>query len=229
MRRGISPREENLAAQQALWPYGRFSVMTPKKHRQCQGSPWSVIISVFSCIIAVLSAMAAWQSASNSKNIAVLAKSAQQVQLRPYVLIDPVQNVIPYDGSTFVILPYQLTNKGSAPALNIHKGYASYVRKEAGQERLIQFFEESTDKRDALAPSQSSAIHVDEINISGVDVSSMENVTFKVELKVTYQGFSEVDTRSYYSKAILILTPQKQQDKIVFLVSQPYLDFGFEK
>jgi hypothetical protein len=194
-----------------------------------EGFPWSVVISVLSCIVAVFSAMAAWQSASNSKNMVVLGKLAQQVQLRPYVLIDPVQNVIPYDGSTFVILPYQLMNKGNAPALNIHKGYASYVRDETGQEKLIQHFEEPADKNDALAPSQSSAIHVDNINVSGVDLSDVGNVTFRVELKVTYLGFPEVDTRSYYSKAILILTPQKQQDKIVFLVSQPYLDFGFEK
>ncbi len=193
--------------------------MTQNEHRQQHGFPWSVVISVLSCIVAVFSAMAAWQSASNSKNMVALGKSAQQVQLRPYVLIDPVQNVIPYDGSTFVILPYQLTNKGNAPALNIHKGYASYIREEAGQEKLIQLFEESADKKDALAPSQSSAIHVDEINISGVDPSSIENVTFKVELRVTYQGFPEVDTRGYYSKAILILIPKK--GAMLFLVETP--------
>jgi len=143
------------------------------QHHQRHGFPWGTVISVLSCIVAVFSAMAAWQSASNSENMVALGKSAQQVQLRPYLVIDPAQNVIPYDGSNFAILPYQLTNKGNAPALNIHKGYTSYLHDETGQEKLIQHFEESADKKDALAPSQSSAIHVDNINISGVDFSPM--------------------------------------------------------
>jgi len=184
------------------------------------------MVPFLSCVVAILAATAAWQSASAAKKMAEQARLTQQVQLRPYVIIQPVSNVLPYKGSSHVTLPYQLENKGTAPALHIRKGYKSFLVDQSGKENLIQAFDESKEKTDALAPSQSSAIHMDEINISGFN---SEIVQIKVELKVTYEGFQEVDGRRNYSKATLILTPKKiNGDKIVFGVAQPYLDFGFE-
>lgn len=69
---------------------------------------------------------------------------------------------------------------------------------------------------------------MDSINIAGGNLGEIDH--FKVDLKITYKGFPEVDTRCHYSKATLLLNLQKLDgNKMVFTVSQPYLDFGFEK
>lgn len=74
-------------------------------------------------IIAFGAALAAWHSASLSEEIALRTKLSQQIQLRPYVIINPIKNILPYNSPSYVVLPYQLENKGIAPALNIHKSY----------------------------------------------------------------------------------------------------------
>ena len=181
--------------------------------------------TIISIVVGIATFMAAFSALFNAQQV----KLANKVELRPYVIIEPAGNALPHNGSGFVTLPYQLVNKGKAPALSIHKGYTSYILDESGNQTKIQGFEEPLGKVDALAPAQSSAIHMDQINITGVNSSNIEHVTVKVELKIKYQGFEEVDDRRYYSKAIFVLIPKKMEnDKVVFIVAQPYLDFGFE-
>jgi hypothetical protein len=189
-----------------------------------------LIASIVAAVAAVISAGAAWMGANQQK-------LESRAQLRPYVLIKLADNVmrrnkdgwpfIPYKDPKFVTLPYRLKNVGSTPALKIRKGYTSYWVDSSDKENLIQPYREAEDKTDALLPSQESAIHMDQINISGFDPISMNKI--RVDLEITYKGFSEVDRRISYSKARFVLIPDKMQnDEIGFYVSQPSLDFGFE-
>ena len=178
---------------------------------------WAPIIA---CIAAALSALAAFICADQ-------LKLANKVHLSPYLMINNTKNVLLYEEPPFIVLPYQLKNCGSAPALKINKGYTSYLVEKSGKMELVQNFREPIEKTDALLPDQISAVHLDNINITGFDIEKITKI--KVELKITYQGFEEVDKRTRYSKSILELYPKKTPDnKIVFIVSQPALDFGFE-
>lgn len=180
-------------------------------------------IALISCIATAFASISSFISASQTK-------LANKVNLRPYIMIKNTQNVLLFNGPPFVVLPYQLENVGAAPALNIRKGYTSYIIEKSSNERLIQDFRELQEKKDALLPSQTSAIHPDNINITGFDSSKLDSIKcIRVELKTTYQGFPEVDQRTYYSKSILELYPGITPDgKVIFMVSQPKLDFGFE-
>lgn len=189
-----------------------------------------LIVSIVASSAAVISAGAALVGANQQK-------LESRAQLRPYVLIKLADNVmrrnkdgwpfIPYKDSKSVSLPYRLENVGSTPALKIRKGYTSYWIDNSDKENLIQSYKETEDKTDALLPSQDSAIHMDQINISGFDPINMNKI--RVDLEITYKGFSEVDHRVSYSKARFVLIPDKMQnDEIGFYVSQPSLDFGFE-
>lgn len=181
-------------------------------------------ISLVACIAAAFSAFAAFLSANQST-------VANKINLRPYLIIKNYSNFLLYQGLPFVVFPYQLQNVGTAPALNICKGYISYIVEKSNQEIIIQDFREPQEKKDALLPYQLSAIHPDNINITGFDPSKLDSIKcIKVELKITYQGFLDIDKRTYFSKSILEFYPKViQGGKIIFIVSQPKLDFGFEK
>lgn len=179
------------------------------------------VISIVAMLAAVISAVAALVGANQQK-------LQTRAQLNPYVLIKPAQNVLQLKDQNVVVLPYRLENVGSTPALEIKKGYTSYLVDSSGKEKLIQAYKEPEDKTDALLPSQTSAVHVDNINISGFNPSDLSS-KIRVDLEVTYKGFSEVDSRVAYSRARLVLLPGKTKEgQIVFYVSQPFLDFGFK-
>jgi len=178
------------------------------------------LIPIIACVAAVISALAAF-------TISNQAKLANKVRLRPYLTINNTSNRLIYEKAPFIVLPYQLKNSGVTPALRINKGYVSYLVEKSGEKKLVQNFRESGEKIDALLPNQLSAVHVDSINITGFDIEKIDKI--RVELKIIYQGFNEIDTRKYYSKSIFELYPTKTaNNKIVFAVSQPALDFGFE-
>ena len=153
---------------------------------------------------------------------------AQKAQIRPYVIIEPSMNPLQWDGGIFVRFPYRLKNIGQAPSLRILKGYSSYLENKSGNRSLIQPFKEKTGNEDALAPTQVSAIHVDDINITGFDPAKHSSI--RVELEITYEGFCEIDSRRYLSKAIFIFIPERvSNNKFIFYISQPKLSFGYEK
>ncbi len=203
-----------------------------EKDKEEQKQKRLLVTAIVASLAAVISAVAAWMGAYQQK-------LESRAQLRPYVLIKLANNAmrwnkknglpfLPYEGPQFVTLPYQLENVGSTPALKIKKGYSSYLVDNSEKATLIQSFKDTGDKTDALLPSQASAIHMDQINISGLDSSKFDK-RIQVDLEITYKGFSEVDHRVSYSKANLILIPDKMDNgEIGFYVSQPSLDFGFE-
>ena len=174
---------------------------------------WIVIV------ISVVALVTSFRSCSQ-------VEQAQKAQIRPYVIIDPSTNTLQWDGGIFVKFPYRLKNIGEAPALKILQGYDSYLENKSGGRTLVQSFKDTEE--DALAPTQISAIHVPDINITGFDPN--QHTSIRVELKITYGGFPEIDSRRYFSKALFILRPDKlSENKFVFYVSQPKLFFGFEK
>jgi hypothetical protein len=191
-----------------------------------------LIATIVASVAAVISAGASLIGANQQR-------LESRAQLRPYVLIKLANNAmrlnkkngmffLPYESPQFAVLPYQLENVGSTPALKIRKNYSSYMVDDSGKEVLIQSFKDIGEKTDALLPSQDSATHVDNINISGFDSTKL-NKRIRVDLEITYKGFSEVDQRISYSKANLMLIPDKMDNgEIGFYVSQPSLDFGFE-
>lgn len=157
-------------------------------------------------------------------------EQAQKAQIRPYIIIEPSMNSnqLEWDGSVSLKFPYGLKNIGEAPALKILQGYDSYLENKSGGSNLVQSFKDQPGREDALAPTQTSAIHMRDINMTGFDPN--QHVSIRVELKITYGGFPEIDSRSYSSKAIFKLTPREgPENKFIFLVSQPKLAFGFEK
>ncbi len=180
-------------------------------------------IPLIACLAAVFASFSAFISARQTE-------LANKVKLRPYVMIMLESNDLEYNGPPHIVLPYKLGNVGAAPALNVLKGYTSYLIEQSGEEIIIRDRRELPKEVDAILPSQVSARHDDNIDISKFDLSKIDNVNkIRVELKITYQGFPEVDKRTYYSKSLLELFPKiTPSGRVRFLVTQPKLDFGFE-
>ncbi|MDD3296557.1 MAG: hypothetical protein PHU64_04260 [Candidatus Omnitrophica bacterium] len=178
----------------------------------------------YAFIIALAACVASFISAFSSCNSANEAVKANRVNLKPYIEFNLAKNPVSYVTPTHVLLPYQLKNIGTVPALEIKRRYVSYLIKKDGSETVIQDYPNPVI--DNLLPSQNTPIHNDHISIAGFDSSEVESI--KVNLISTYHGDREIDEKTYFSKIVWGLLPIKHNDKIIFIVSYINFDFGIE-
>ncbi len=183
---------------------------------------WTAIVAVTSIFASITS----WNSAKSANLSVIQAENTAKAQLRPYLLIELVKNQLPWDGKAKIVLPVNLRNIGQTPALKILKGYNSFLLDKSGVNILVQPFRERAGEEDSLSPTQISAKHMLDINITGFNLE--KNLAIKVELLISYEGFHEIDSKRYFSKSIYIMTPRKTANgTVVFIVSQPKLAFGY--
>lgn len=182
------------------------------------------VTSILSLVAAGFSGYAAWLSAKTANLSANQAANTAMAQLRPYVVLEPETNGVLFKNKNTLVFKIYLKNIGQTPALKILKGYSSSLQVEGGNGIPGQSFREKLGEEDALAPTQTSAEQPLDIYIKGFDLN--KKMSIKVEVLITYEGFHEIDSERYLSKAIYVITPITPFD---FIVSQPKLFFGLAK
>ena len=175
-------------------------------------------VPITALITSILSVVATWNSVSISRSSYQEQKQAKVAELRPYLMFDLFRTVLPYNkDTTFIELPYQLQNIGKTSALHIQKEYTSYLIDSSGKEHIVQHYIEPEETTGDLLPSQTSPIHVDNINISGFHLATHQSI--KVESKISYQ--QESGSIRYFSKTILVLIPHQRGEVIELFISMP--------
>jgi len=192
--------------------------------QQSRQNKWSVGCNAVLAIVSIFSLGVAWDSVRTTNLAAIQTANAAQAQLRPYVTVEPVFKGVSWISQDHIEFNFVLKNIGQTPALKILKGYNSFLQTKDGKSTLVQPFREKAGDEDALSPTQTSATQPFDIYVAGFKPN--QNMAIKVEILISYEGFQEIDSKRYLSKAIYIITPIAGD---YFTVSQPKLFFGLEK
>lgn len=164
--------------------------------------------------------------ASDTRKMAFEMKKTNQINLRPFLLIRG-ENIF-YDKEGNLIFPVNLVNVGSAPAKNVRLHHRLFRNDDC----IKNWFEPEKEKIVVFPQEEPPLRHLEEIGGYTIKQDKLATDLFKIQFIVTYNGFKDIDDRTYYTLANFKLKPLSYEQKgevwtNEFSVAQPSSDEGF--